>query len=265
MSKKLIPFLAALILLLAGCGGEQYEPFKPLSQVTPEAGRIEAIQDALGMESADTSVSASVSGESASEEKSADTAQSSSLADDPYFAEVGEIASDESASTDEDVTVSVSFDADEDPFAEPTAEPAPARPVTIPTVAQEFTAVNPYGTNESGQTTYTLQEGEDIVCLGRRFGISVSQLLQVNNLEDVSDAGTGSVITLPKSAQQWKMTDGYGNVILQRHPAYYVVQDGDTMFSIACAYGNVRPEAIAEGNDMKLGEPLTPGTQIYIP
>ena len=89
MSKKLIPFLAALILLLAGCGGEQYEPFKPLSQVTPEAGRIEAIQDALGMESADTSVSVSVSGESASEEKSADTAQSSSLADDPYFAEVG--------------------------------------------------------------------------------------------------------------------------------------------------------------------------------
>lgn len=262
MNKKLIPFFAAAALLLSGCGGEKYEPFKPLSQVTPDPGRIEAIQDALGADST-SNISAAVSGEDENISVSFDE-EASSLANDPYFSEAGEMESDVSVTVEEYASAEVA--ADDDPFAESVAEPAAVpTALPIPTAVPEFTAVNPYGTNDKGLTTYTLQPGEDIVCLGRRFGISVSQLLQLNDLEDEDAAGAGSVITLPKNAQQWKVTDGYGNVILQRHPAYYVVQSGDTMFSIACAFGNVRPEAIAEGNGMKLGEALQPGTQIYIP
>lgn len=262
MNKKPILFPLAAVLLLAGCGGEKYEPFKPLSQVTPDPARIAAIQDALGGDS-DSSISVAVSGEDEDISVSFD-GDNASLHNDPYFAEVGEIETEVSVTVEE--YGSAGFAADADPFAESVEEPtAVPTALPIPTAVPEFTAVNPYGTNEKGLTTYTLQQGEDIVCLGRRFGISVPQLLQINGLEDVNAAAAGSVITLPKNAQQWKSTDGYGNVILQRHPAYYVVQSGDSMFSIACAFGNVRPEAIAEGNGMKLGEALQPGTQIYIP
>lgn len=258
MNKKMILFLTAAVLLLSGCGGEKYEPFKPLSQVTPDPARIAAIQDALGAEG-DSDITVVISGEDEDTGVSFDEG-TSSLHNDPYFAEVGEIETAVSVTAEESVSAEIVVD--DDPFAEPVEEPTA---LPIPTAVPEFSAVNPYGTNENGLTTYTLQQGEDVVCLGRRFGISVSQLLTLNQLEDVNAAGAGSVITLPKNAQQWKSTDGYGNVILQRHPAYYVVQSGDTMFSIACAFGNVRPEAIAEGNDMKLGEALQPGTQIYIP
>ena len=49
------------------------------------------------------------------------------------------------------------------------------------------------------------------------------------------------------------------------HPATYTTEPGDNLFSIACKYGDVRPEDLALKNTLVLGEPLSAGLQITIP
>ena len=48
-------------------------------------------------------------------------------------------------------------------------------------------------------------------------------------------------------------------------PAVLYINFSDTLFSIACAYGDVRPEDIAIQNQLVLGEPLPAGLVIVIP
>ena len=110
-----------------------------------------------------------------------------------------------------------------------------------------------------------LQEGDDLVCLARRFDISVAQLLSQNGIETPEEMGVGDTVLLPRSPNSWSMLDGYGRRILVLHPASYTIQNGDTLFSIACSYGDVRPEDIAVKNQLVLGEPLPVGLTIAIP
>ena len=44
-----------------------------------------------------------------------------------------------------------------------------------------------------------------------------------------------------------------------------MIKNGDTLFSIACSYGDVRPEDIAVKNQLVLGDPLPVGLTIAIP
>ena len=121
-----------------------------------------------------------------------------------------------------------------------------------------------YGTY-NGLTTYTLQEGDTLVCLGRRFNVSITQLMSQNGVTDPDQVQVGNTIVLPRNPSAWSMVDGYGARMLIRHPATYTVQSGDTLFSIACAYGDVRPENLATQNQLVLGEPLEPGLTIVVP
>ena len=95
--------------------------------------------------------------------------------------------------------------------------------------------------------------------------MAVSDLLAQNGLETPDAVGVGDVIALPVSPNAWKLTDGYGRRMLVIHPAEYTTQSGDTLFSIACSYGDVLPEQIAVANQLVLGEPLSAGIRISIP
>lgn len=235
-----------LLLLLSACGKDKYEPFTPLSKVTVSPEREAAVQAALngGTVPQPQPTAAAVS--------DAGTENLPSFDEDSFFAEV-------------DAPAQKQVPTEAVPFA-----PDPTQ--TSPTAIPEPTATKPYdpnimmyGTNEYGLTTYTLQEGEDLVCLGRRFNVSVASLLAQNGLSSPDEAPAGTVIALPASPDGWKMTDGYGRRILVLHPATYITETGDNLFSIACKYGDVRPEDIAVQNTLVLGEPLRAGMQISIP
>lgn len=244
MSRKHIGILI-LLLLLSACGGRnKYEPFTPLSKETVSPERAAAVQSALNGNAPAPVVQKTVPTEEPEDLPTFD--------ENSFFAEVG--------SSD-----SGSVSADEVPF-EP--EPTQAPPTAIP----EPTATKPYdpnimmyGTAPDGSRTYTMQEGDDLVCLGRRFNVAVSDLLAQNGLETPEDAGVGDVIALPVSPNAWKLTEGYGRRMLVRHPAEYTTESGDTLFSIACAFGDVLPEQIALANQLVLGEPLSAGMRISIP
>ena len=71
----------------------------------------------------------------------------------------------------------------------------------------------------------------------------------------------GQTLTIPKNAGSFDA----GPRSLRNHPDKYTVRAGDTVYSIACLYGDVDPRAIADNNGISVDASLTPGQTLQIP
>ena len=131
------------------------------------------------------------------------------------------------------------------PKPQPTATPTPLR-ASVPTVTVP--------------SSYTLHQGEYPYCLARRFNIDPDTLLAVNGLSRGQFVYPGTVLTIPQNAPPFP-----GERAWHPHPDTYTVGVGDTIYSIACYYGDVSPEAIAAVNGISVNTPLTPGQILHIP
>lgn len=109
-------------------------------------------------------------------------------------------------------------------------------------------------------STYTLQEGEFPYCIARRFNVDPGTLLAVNGMTPSSAVSPGMTLTIPQSAGEFPPPRA-----LRSHPTTYTVQSGDTIYSIACLFGDVDPNAIAAANGLASPYTLTPGTVLNIP
>jgi len=107
---------------------------------------------------------------------------------------------------------------------------------------------------------YTLQRGEFPFCIARRFNVDPSELLRINGLSSYSVYYAGMVLRIPQSGRTFP-----GNRALQPHPATYTVGGGDTIHTIACAFGDVDPDAIAYVNGLTPPYRLAPGQILHIP
>lgn len=135
-----------------------------------------------------------------------------------------------------------------DPNAASTALPTPTTgaPVVNTPVPQATVVTSKPG-------SYTLHEGEFPWCIARRFNVNPDELLSLNGLP--SDGQTyyaGLALRIPATGNTFP-----GVRALKAHPASYVVQFGDTIYSIACLFGDVDPVNIPGG--------LTTGATIQIP
>jgi LysM repeat protein len=109
--------------------------------------------------------------------------------------------------------------------------------------------------------TYALHEGEFPYCLARRFNVNPDQLLSLNGISNgQSYFAAGTVITIPQSGGSFP-----GARALKSHPAQYTVRSGDTIYSIACEFGDVDPMGIVSANNLGGSYSLTAGTTISIP
>jgi LysM repeat protein len=115
----------------------------------------------------------------------------------------------------------------------------------------------------SRPATYTLQVGEFPYCIARRFNVDPDALLQASGLTaaQANNLSAGTVLTIPQGAGGFP-----GSRALRAHPATYTVASGDeTMYSIACLYGDVDPNAIASANGIAVSAKLTLGQTLNIP
>jgi LysM repeat protein len=132
---------------------------------------------------------------------------------------------------------------------EPTQTPVPTQPAIVaPTATPGLPA------------SYTLRKGEFPFCIARRFDVNPTEMLQLSGLPVAQTYPPGTVLRIPQNGSPFP-----GNRTLRARPTTYVVQSGDTIYSIACLFGDVAPEAIAFVNNLAKPFTLTAGQTINIP
>jgi LysM repeat protein len=134
----------------------------------------------------------------------------------------------------------------------PEATEPPPQP--SPTPAPVFTAT------PGLPQTYKLQKSEFPFCIARRFNVNQSELLNLNGLGTGSIVPVGFELKIPQTGNTF-----YGQRALKNHPTSYTVVAGDTIYSIACQFGSVSPDAIAQANDLESPYNLSAGQVLHIP
>lgn len=138
-------------------------------------------------------------------------------------------------------------------------------PTGIPgTQATQETPLTPtpqitIGTATPGRpATYTLMEGEFPICIARRFNVDPDVLMTLNSLSGNS-FDPGLVLKIPQT----------GSFPVSRslitHPATYTVLANETIYGIACKYGDVDPLQIAKLNSLVAPYTLKTGQSLNIP
>jgi LysM repeat protein len=130
----------------------------------------------------------------------------------------------------------------------------------VTVVSTSVSQVTPFPSPTPGKpSSYTLHEGEFPYCLARRFNVNPDDLLAVNGLSNNSLVVPGQTLSIPSGSTF------PGPRALLSHPTNYTVKGGDTVYFIACAFGDVDPVAIAAANGISSPYNLTPGSVIKIP
>lgn len=107
---------------------------------------------------------------------------------------------------------------------------------------------------------YTLHRGEFPWCLARRYNISPQQIMCLNGFYPGQTFYAGQPVYLPLDPIPFP-----GKRALRPHPARYVVGFGDTIYSVACFFGNVDPMILAAVNDIQPPYRLRPGQVLEVP
>jgi LysM repeat protein len=151
------------------------------------------------------------------------------------------------------------------PSGDATAQATAGEATAVPTTVVEATPVPttasfPVPTATPGKpTSYTLQGGEHPYCIARRFDVNPVTMLTQSGLSGNSFSA-GTVLRIPQSGGGFP-----GARALQSHPDTYTVRQGDSIYSIACDYGDVDPNDIIAANGLQAPYRLTVGQSLHIP
>ncbi len=135
-------------------------------------------------------------------------------------------------------------------------------PIVASTVITTPIAVGTVPTAGPKPATYTLQQGEWPYCIARRFNVNPDELLRLSGLTTAQSNMLlpGQLLTIPQGSSVFP-----SDRALKAHPATYTAVSGDTLYSVACKYGDVDPNALAAYNNISVASKLTAGTTINIP
>lgn len=142
----------------------------------------------------------------------------------------------------------------------PTMTPTATLAVSNPTASGPTATLIPSGSKPS---TYTLRSGEFPYCIARRFNVDPDELLAASGLTSAQadSLSAGTVLKIPQSGNPFP-----GNRMWHTHPDTYTVDfSSETIYSIACYYGDIDPAAIAQANGISVDSSLTVGQKLTIP
>ena len=154
---------------------------------------------------------------------------------------------------------------------QPTATEEPQSQPSSPTATEESQAQSPSSADSQPAaikitptpgipSSYTLQPGEFVYCIARRFDVNPFELLSINGLSTSSVVRGGTTLRIPQTGNHFP-----GERSLKAHPTQYEVPGGENIYEIACKFGDVSPDMIALANGIKSPYTLTAGQVLNIP
>ena len=109
--------------------------------------------------------------------------------------------------------------------------------------------------------TYTLHLGEYPYCIARRLNVDPQELLILNGLLGRSTFPKGMVLQIPQTAKSFPAERQ-----LRPHPRKYTVSTSqETLYTIACQFGDIDPLTIAQANQIVVDSALSIGQKLNIP
>jgi LysM repeat protein len=147
-----------------------------------------------------------------------------------------------------------------------TATPTPLVDIIPSATATQAVAAATSTSAPSGSkpNTYTLKNGEFPFCIARRFNVDPEQLLSLSGLTSAqaNNLSAGTVLTIPQSGSF------PGDRSWHDHPATFTVGttfNTNTVYGVACYYGDIEPSTIAQNNNISVDATLTTGQTLNIP
>lgn len=107
-------------------------------------------------------------------------------------------------------------------------------------------------------TRYTVQEGDLVVNIAKRFGVSVDEILEANRIVDARHLRAGQEIVIPVKGMVKRRRSRRSKAIT------YTVRSGDTLSEIADVF-HVSMDAIMEANGINNPRSLREGQELVIP
>jgi LysM repeat protein len=122
-----------------------------------------------------------------------------------------------------------------------------------------------------GGGTYTVQEGDTLYDIGLRFGVSVEDLMDANDITDAASLSVGQRLVIPGQGPEATPTPGASAATATATATatpgaegVYIVQEGDYPSSIAEQFG-ISAEELMEANGITDPTSLIVGQELIIP
>ena len=115
---------------------------------------------------------------------------------------------------------------------------------------------------------YTVKEGDTLLSIALRFGVTLNQLVSVNGLQDQHNIGVGQVLLIPgaSTSELPRAQTGAADPALTRRAGTHTVQPGETLAQIAEQYGVTLTDLIAfNSNTITNPHILKTNTVLIIP
>lgn len=140
----------------------------------------------------------------------------------------------------------------------------------LPSHAHEITTPAQPSNKLNNNGTYTVVRGDSIYIIAKRFGVTQSDLMRVNNISNPERLQVGQTLQIPTakntvtSNKQPSITKNIQPVVTNEASNMYTIQYGDTVSSIAQQL-NVDKQELATLNNISTQTPLQAGKQLLIP
>ena len=106
-------------------------------------------------------------------------------------------------------------------------------------IGQVLKIPNVSGTNPGGMFIYTVEKGDSLYNIARRYNTTVNEIMKLNNLTNIN-LYVGQKLRIPESGESVSSLPSYIN---------YTVEKGDSLYSISRKY-NLPVETIVKDNNL---------------
>jgi len=113
---------------------------------------------------------------------------------------------------------------------------------------------------------YVVQKGDNLNSIARKYGVTVAEIKEWNNLEDANVLSGSKLKLIPNENApviETKAEKAQQQIASSAKVHQYLVQKGDSLFSIAKKYPGVTVENIKKWNDIR-SENIKPGMKLKI-